>query len=343
MRRAGSKLLILAQVDWDGEADEHNPLNCSVKKKWIDTILVSTFATLYPVASTAVAPAITKVSQDLQITSAFESGLVLSIFLLGIGFGPLILAPLSEVYGRVPVLMSGNVFFIVWNTVCGFARSGRGPQILAFRILAGFGASVSLATGTGVISDLWPPEQRGRAISIYASGPLLGPAIAPIIGGFIAQNEDWRWIFWGLSIAAGAFLASAATFLRETYPPQILRRKAWHLRKQTGDHTLDTRNGDLDRPKLPFLLKSLSRPPFLIVREPLIQLAALYALCVYGLMYVILYTFPQLWTSQYHESVSIGGLNYISTGLAFIAGTSGIHLRIGRWNMKLTRSSCRSH
>jgi len=76
--------------------------------------------------------------------------MLLSIFVLAYAVGPLVLGPLSEVYGRVPVLQLANLFFLVFNLACGFARTG--GQMLAFRFLAGLGGSAPLAIGGGILA-----------------------------------------------------------------------------------------------------------------------------------------------------------------------------------------------
>ena len=96
-----------------------------------------------------VLPALGVIASDLR---AFESQLCLSSFLLGLGFAPLIQSSLSEIYGRVPILLLGSLFYLAWNTGCGFARSS--GQMLAFRFLSGLGGSAPLAVGADLIGDL---------------------------------------------------------------------------------------------------------------------------------------------------------------------------------------------
>lgn len=90
-----------------------------------------------------VAPALDQIASDFNITSGIEQYLVMSIFLLAYALGPFILAPLSEMYGRVVVLQSANMVYLVFNTVCGFASSKQ--QMLAFRFLSGLGGSAPQA------------------------------------------------------------------------------------------------------------------------------------------------------------------------------------------------------
>ena len=90
-----------------------------------------------------VAPALSTMANEFRIQSDIKQYLLMSIFLLAYALGPFIIAPLSEMYGRVVVLQSANMFYLVFNTACGFAPSGN--QMLAFRFLSGFGGSAPQA------------------------------------------------------------------------------------------------------------------------------------------------------------------------------------------------------
>lgn len=136
-------------VAWDGPDDPANPKNWSTKRKWAATVIVSSFTFISPVSSSMVAPALGAMSRDLGVNNEIVQSLMLSIFILAYAVGPLILGPLSEVFGRVPVLQIANLFYLVFNLACGFAQTG--GQMLAFRFLSGLGGSAPLAIGGGVL------------------------------------------------------------------------------------------------------------------------------------------------------------------------------------------------
>ena len=306
-------------VTWDGEDDTANPKNWTIRQKWAAVVCVSLFTFISPVSSSMSAPALSKIGEDLNITDPTELTLTLSIFVAAYAIGPLFMGPLSEIYGRVIVLQIGNLFFLAWNVGCGWATSK--GQLIAFRFLAGLGGSAPLAIGGGVLADCFTADERGRAISIYSLMPLLGPAIGPVAGGFIAENVTWRWCFWSTSLLTVGVQVAGLFFLRETWAPKILGVKAAKLRKETGNEAWHTEWESPDR-TLPKILKtSLTRPFILIGTQPIVQVLACYMAFLYGLMYLMLATFPALWTEQYGESVGIGGLNYIALGLGFFTGT----------------------
>ncbi|KAK2004456.1 major facilitator superfamily transporter [Colletotrichum falcatum] len=305
-------------VAWDGPNDPGNPKQWSLRRKWAAVFCVSCFTLLSPVSSSMVAPALEVIGSELNITSSFEQALVLSIFVLAYAVGPLAWGPLSEIYGRVIVLQLTNVLYMCFNLGCGLARTK--GQIIAFRFFAGLGGSAPLAIGGGVLGDLFEPEQRGQAISIYTLMPMLGPAIGPIAGGFITQNTTWRWIFYSTTILTAVIQSIGVFVLQETYAPVLLARMKNRLIKETGNTALHTEFDHPERTMARTLSIALTRPFRLLGTQPLVQFLALYMMYLYGLMYLVLSTFPALWTGEYGQSVGIGGLNYISLGLGFFVG-----------------------
>jgi MFS family permease len=193
--------------------------------------------------------------------------------------------------------------------------------MIIFRFLSGLGGSAPLALGGGVLSDLFAAEERGRAISMYSLAPLLGPAIGPIAGGFITENTTWRWVFYATTIADAVIQVSGLFFLQETYAPVLLDRKRVKLIKETGNEALHTEYDRPDRTVMKSLRISLTRPFKLLGTQIVVQVLALYMAYLYGLMYLVLATFPTLWQDEYHESIGIGGLNYISLAMGFFIGT----------------------
>lgn len=149
VHRKGSLGLTTTQVTWDGPEDAANPRNWPIRRRWVVTVLISFFNVVGPLSSSIVAPAIPTMKSDLH-TSDTVATMILSIYMLAFSFGPLITSPLSEMYGRLPVLQGGNAFFLVFNTACGFAKTP--AQILSFRFLSGMGGcasqSVSLLTNS---------------------------------------------------------------------------------------------------------------------------------------------------------------------------------------------------
>jgi MFS family permease len=105
------------------------------------------------------APGVPHVLQEFGSTSQTLATFVVSVYLIGLAFGPLIIAPLSEIYGRYWIYCVSNVMFIVFAIAC--AESKNMGQLIAFRFLHGIAGVAPLTIGGGTISDIMPVEKRG--------------------------------------------------------------------------------------------------------------------------------------------------------------------------------------
>ncbi|KAL9091756.1 MAG: hypothetical protein Q9159_001271 [Coniocarpon cinnabarinum] len=291
--------------------DAEDPKNWSKKMKWSVTLALSATGFNRIMVSTMMAPAINTIATDLNMSNT-ESTMALSVYLLATAFGPLIIGPLSEVYGRKPIIHITNVWFLVFNLICGFAHSK--GLLIAARLLAGFGASAVFSLSYGVLGDVWTPEQRGHSLSLFLLIPLLGAAVGPIVGGFIVDYTTWRWMFWATTILQGVCELCSLPLIRETYAPLLLRRRAQKLRETCDDsrYHAEIEDNDAGHSTSATLRHSLSRPLRLLLFHPTIQLQALLGGLNYGLLYFALASFSTLYVSAYHESISISGLHYIA-------------------------------
>ena len=152
-----------------------------------------------PLASSMLAPAVPQVMTEFNSTNQELASFVVSVYILGYAFGPLAIAPLSELYGRIPVYHICNVLFIVFTVACGL--SSNLSMLIGWRFLQGTFGSCPLTIGGGTISDMIIQQRRGGVMAIWAMGPLLGPIIGPVAGGYLAQAKGWRWGFWVIAMA----------------------------------------------------------------------------------------------------------------------------------------------
>lgn len=116
----------------------------------------------------------------------------MTLLLFGFGLGPLIWAPLSEVYGRKPAVLAP--YFIAAIFSFGTAAAKDIQTIMLTRFFAGLFSSAPITNTGGVLSDIWSAEERGAAIVGYAMAVVGGPVLGPIVGGAIVQSYlRWRW------------------------------------------------------------------------------------------------------------------------------------------------------
>lgn len=148
--------------------------------------------------------------------------------------------------------------------------------------------------------------------------------LCALVGAYVTQNTTWRWTFYATTIADAAIQISGIIFLRETYVPVLLAWKKRKLIKETGNDNLHTPFDHPDRTLAKTLRIAFVRPFRLLGTQIILQVLALYMMFLYGLMYIVLVSFPSLWASPapegYGESLGISGLNYISLGVGFFLG-----------------------
>jgi len=271
------------KVTWAGEDDPANPYNWSWQRKWTTTGLVSCFTFISPFSTTVVTPALDAIEEEFNVHSGFHKQLIMTIFLLGYAQGPFILAPLSEMYGLVSVLHCANLIYLAFNTACGFSQSAN--QMLAFRFLAGIGGSAPQALCNGVLADTWKKEERGKGQAVYGVLTFIAPVVAPIFGAHVSHRLNFRWIFWITSVFDAIVQLAALFFLKETYAPRILAKKAKKLRKKTGDMEYQA-----EAEKEPFkhiFRRALIRPFVMLFCHPAVQAPSLYRAFLYGIMYLV--------------------------------------------------------
>jgi hypothetical protein len=152
-------------VDWDSN-DSERPVNWSNPKKCMNLGLVFFFRFLTPLASSMVAPVTGLIQSDLGLNNDTLASFIVSVFILGYAVGPLVISPLSEMYGRRPLYHVNNVLFTCWNLGNALAPTWR--AVIVFRLLAGLAGSCSVTIGSGSIADCVRKERRGLVTTIFS-------------------------------------------------------------------------------------------------------------------------------------------------------------------------------
>ncbi|KAK3669654.1 hypothetical protein LTR78_010471 [Recurvomyces mirabilis] len=322
-------------VTWNGEDDPSNPLNFSLYRKWTITVLISFGGLVCLMSSTMLAPALVDIAHDLDIPQA-SANMTLSIFVLAFAFGPMILAPMAEVFGRRNVWLASSLWYAAFKMLGGFSHNN--GLLLASRLLAGLGSSVEFATSQPVLGDCWRADQRGQSFAIATFIPLLGPAIGPIVGGLITKSVGWRWIFWVLSIFDALLIIFAYFLFPETYGQVLLARKAAQLTQQTGNRHI-TEYTTHSQPLRLKLQNGFLRPGRLLLTQPVVQLVGLFMAFNYGTLFFVLSSYATLWTANYDESVATSGLHYTAFVVGYtLAAQGGARLTDRLWQHFKARS-----
>ncbi|OAL51551.1 MFS general substrate transporter [Pyrenochaeta sp. DS3sAY3a] len=185
----------------------------SKRRRWL-IIFLSTFAASFsPLSSFIFFPAITSLSEALDV-SVSKINLTVTSYLVVAAIAPAILGDIADAVGRRPVYLAVLGIYLCANV--GLALQKNWAALLVLRMVQSFGSAATIALGYGVVADIATPAERGGFVSGMVLGPNIATAVGPIIGGTLAESPGWRWIFWLLSILAGACLFAVALLLPET-------------------------------------------------------------------------------------------------------------------------------
>ncbi|GAD96589.1 MSF drug transporter, putative [Paecilomyces variotii No. 5] len=306
-------------VDFDGPDDPYRPLNWGFRKKAVTTLLYGLTTMGATWASSVYTPGINQISHQFHVGEEVST-LGLTLLLFGFGLGPLIWAPLSEVYGRKPAVLAP--YFIAAIFSFGTAAAKDIQTIMLTRFFAGLFSSAPITNTGGVLSDIWSAEERGAAIVGYAMAVVGGPVLGPIVGGAIVQSYlRWRWTEYITGIMMMLFLTLDVLFLDESYPPVLLVYKARRLRHETGNWALHARHEEWDVSLKELGNKYLVRP-FQLLATPICFTVALYASFVYGILYLNLASFPIEFEEERGWNLVVGALPFLALLVGIFIGAA---------------------
>ncbi|KAB8222776.1 major facilitator superfamily domain-containing protein [Aspergillus novoparasiticus] len=319
-----------SNVGWDGDDDPQNPMNWSNAWKRTIIILVA-FATFNDAAASSIfTPGVPLVLEEFHETNPTISPFLISVHIIGFATGPLIFSPLSEIYGRYLVMQISNIAFFFSCILC--AVSVDVPMLAIARILLGVAGSVPNALAGGFVADLIPLEKRASSLALLAAGVLsseLTFSLGPIVGGYMALKVGWRWTFWLETIVVGCSTMLSFFFLRETYAPTLLKRKAAKLGLQTPLKESES--------TWQVIRRGISRPMKLCFCSPIIMIISLYNSICYTYLYYMVTTFPTLFGEDYGFNTGEVGLTYIAQGVGCLIGQVAVG-RFADWHIKRQQS-----
>jgi DHA2 family multidrug resistance protein len=123
----------------------------------------------------------------------------------------------ADVLGRKRFLLMCIGGFVVASALCGIAQ-GVG-EIVVFRLLQGIFGAALVPLSQAIMSDAYPPEERGKAMAIWGMGVMVGPILGPTLGGWLTEYTSWRWTFY-INLPVGIL----SLFLASQFVPETVRR-----------------------------------------------------------------------------------------------------------------------
>ncbi|GAB1312554.1 Major facilitator superfamily (MFS) profile domain-containing protein [Madurella fahalii] len=300
---------------WDGPNDPDDPYNWPSFRKVSIGVIFSFGQLITLMSASMIAAALGNIQRDLEIDPA-TSQIIFSTYFLGMAFAPFLIAAWAETNGRKQVWLFANAWYILWNALCPVGNSK--ALMIVGRLMTGAGASAGITLTGPVMADMYREEDRGKSLAIASFLPYLGPALGPIVGGLVTQHVDWPWIFWIMCIFDAAVTLLGLAFIRESYTPVLLHRKA----AETVQPWSPAGSSLLTR-----LSANLARPVRLLLKRPVIQVIAILLALDFGIYAFLLSTFGTLYIDRYGESESAAGLHYIAISIgSTVAAQAGGHI-----------------
>ncbi|ORY69294.1 major facilitator superfamily domain-containing protein [Leucosporidium creatinivorum] len=287
-------------------------------KKWVIVLIISSAAFCITCCSSMIALSYPDTRAELGMSQEVAT-LGLSLYVLGMGFFPLLLGPLSEFYGRRPIYNISFLLFVVWNFPVAFAHNTE--TWLIGRFFAGSCGAAFLSVAGGSVSDIFAPAEIGAPMGVYTASPFLGPVGGPIISGFINQHLDWRWTWWVTIIWAAVELVLLFFLVPETYLPAKLLRKAKKLRK--AGRTDVKAPMELDERSVPRVIAtSCTRPFEILATEPMALALCIWTAILLGILYMSFSAWGIVY-GAYGFSTQLKGLSFLGLGIGVILGACG--------------------
>ncbi|GAA5848440.1 hypothetical protein JCM8547_004514 [Rhodosporidiobolus lusitaniae] len=206
-------------------------------------------------------------------------------YLAMLGLGPLILAPVSETFGRRPQIVICS--FIITVLFLGMALAPNFACLAICRWIQGTAACIEGPTAAGVVADLFEKRRRGPQMSLFVLTIFTANATGPLCCNWIAQCLGWHWVYWVQMISNGVVFLLVLFFFPEPRADVILGKRAKRLQQETGrPHFVegaDHFEGWFDALKI-----SCSRPLLYLFTEPIVAALSLWVGLAWGSVFLLI-------------------------------------------------------
>lgn len=185
----------------------------STKTKYICLGIASMSGFLSPLNSLAILPAIPEIADTFSTTTEVIN-ISNAIYCIFMSLSPCLFSPCSDIYGRRPMFFICCVLYCISNILVAVSQNL--AMFFIFRCASALFGTSFFSIGGHIVSDIYHPDQRGRAIAFIILGAQLGTGFGAFLGGVIVNFTSWRVILWVMTGIGAAVLAIAIFFLPET-------------------------------------------------------------------------------------------------------------------------------
>ena len=175
-------------------------------------VLIALLSAFVPLSTDLYLPALPGMGEYFQVSTDLIN-LTLIGFFVFYALGTLFWGPLSDKYGRKPVLLVGLSIYVLASILC--ANAWNVYALILFRILQAVGGSAAGAIATAMVKEVYQGRKRESVLAIVQSMVLISPALAPVLGAFLLGFTTWRGVFWTLA-GIGLLALTGSLLLEET-------------------------------------------------------------------------------------------------------------------------------
>lgn len=187
--------------------------NNSIATSRVVLLLLVVMTGIAPISLYILVPALpvlaTTFGRDISIAQ-----MTVSLYMVGIALSQLTMGPLSDRFGRRPVLLAGLALMVAASVACIFAETL--PQLIAARFFQALGGASGMVISRAIIRDIYERDRVASMISLVVAALMIGQMVSPLTGGLIETAFGWRAIFYAVTIAALAVAIGIAIALPET-------------------------------------------------------------------------------------------------------------------------------
>ncbi|CCH44286.1 putative membrane protein [Wickerhamomyces ciferrii] len=308
------------EVVFDGKDDQENiNESMSLTRKWFISFILSCTSICVTMLSSCWSMASEHIINHFGI-SREVSILGISLYIFGVGFGPLFLSPISEFYGRKLTYIFGLSLCCVFQILTAFSPNFGG--LLFGRFCSGFFGSAFLSVAGGTFTDQFNKEEIGAPLTLFSISPFLGPSLGPLISAVINENLYWRWTFYIMLIYSTVMLLLILVFVPETYVPVLLIKKAKRKRAETGDDNYYAPLEIMQREQSVFsaVLFSAKRPFMLLIQDRMMAVLCFYSGLLLAILYLFFVAFPYIFDKVFQFSKIGQGLSFLGMMVGMIIG-----------------------
>ncbi|MEK4238403.1 MFS transporter [Paenibacillus sp. FSL H7-0714] len=163
------------------------------KKRWMILIVLNIFTFMSTLDGSIVNIALPELSKQLKIPMA-QIEWVTTGYLMAICAAILFFGKLGDIVGKIRIFKIGTIVFVIGSMLCGFSLSL--PALLVSRVIQAIGASMTMANSQGIVTDIFPANERGKALGFIGTFVSLGSIAGPSLGGIMVSTLGWEYIFW---------------------------------------------------------------------------------------------------------------------------------------------------